>query len=70
MAEEFKNLAAELSEALKKGQTKKVEFSLAPEHLSLLNQEFESVVEPGEFLVMVGPNSANLLRTTFWIQER
>ena len=56
--------------ALKKGQTKKVDFSLASEQLSLLNQELEPVVEPGEFLVMVGPNSTNLLKTSFWIQER
>ena len=41
--------------ALAKGQTKEVDFCLASEQLSLLNRELEPVVEPGEFLAMVGP---------------
>ncbi len=45
---------------LSPGQTTTVEFVLTPKDLSFLNYEMERVVEPGEFDIMVGPNSANL----------
>jgi beta-glucosidase len=42
------------------GQTSTVEFVLTPKELSFLNYEMKRVVEPGEFDIMVGPNSVNL----------
>ena len=42
---------------LQPGQKKHLEFVLRPEHLGFWNREMRFVVEPGEFKVMVGPNS-------------
>jgi beta-glucosidase len=38
-----------------------VEFVLGPEHLGFWNREMRYVVEPGEFRVMVGANSVDVL---------
>jgi len=42
---------------LKPGEKKKVEFTITPEMLSMLNLNKDKVVEPGVFDVMVGPSS-------------
>lgn len=42
---------------LKPGEKKRVEFTLTPDSLSMLNVEMHKVVEPGAFEIMVGPNS-------------
>jgi beta-glucosidase len=39
---------------LKPGQKKTVEFTLGPEHLAIVNERLETVVEPGEFEIMIG----------------
>ena len=36
-------------------QRKTVRFTLEPEHISLWNEQMQTVVEPGEFQVMIGP---------------
>lgn len=46
--------------ALGTGEKKTVEFKLTPEHLSLLNQHLEPVVEPGTFDIMVGSSSEDI----------
>ena len=46
---------------LDKGETKKVEFTLNREDLSLYNQRMEFVAEPGTFTVMVGAASNKIL---------
>ena len=46
---------------LAKGETKKVEFTLNREDLSLYNQRMEFVAEPGTFTVMVGAASNKIL---------
>ncbi len=43
--------------ALKAGESKRISFTLTPEHLRYYNLEMERVVEPGTFKVMVGPSS-------------
>ena len=43
--------------ALKAGESKRISFTLTPEHLRYYNIEMERVVEPGTFKVMVGPSS-------------
>ena len=43
--------------SLAPGETKAVEFELAPYQLSLLNDQMDRVVEPGEFKILVGGHS-------------
>ena len=45
---------------LKAGETKKVEFIIHPEMLSMLNVNMERVVEPGTFELMIGASSADI----------
>ncbi|MBN1290518.1 MAG: glycoside hydrolase family 3 C-terminal domain-containing protein [Candidatus Latescibacteria bacterium] len=45
---------------LKPGETKTVDFTLMPEHLSLLDRHLERIVEPGTFEVMVGHSSQDI----------
>jgi beta-glucosidase len=42
------------------GETKRISFTLTPEHLQLYNREHRWVVEPGRFTVWVGASSADL----------
>lgn len=53
--------------ALEPGQTKTVTFTVDPAQLGFYNNDLEYVVEPGEFDVMVGPDSGNVqtLRLSF-----
>ena len=44
---------------LRPGEKRRIEFTLAPEHLGFYNREMRFVVEPGEFKVMVGTSSAD-----------
>jgi len=50
---------------IKKGETKKVEFVLTSDELAIWNREMERIVEPGDFEVMVGGNSVDLLKINF-----
>ncbi len=50
---------------LKKGETKTVTFTITPEDLKFYNQELEYKSEPGEFEVMVGPNSKDVQTLKF-----
>lgn len=45
---------------LKKGESRKVTFTLTQDDLSLYNMEMKQVVEPGEFKVMVGASSNDI----------
>jgi len=51
--------------SLQPGEKKKVEFTLGPEHLGFWNREMRYVVEPGEFRVMVGSNSVDVIEAKF-----
>ena len=53
---------------LKKGETKTVTFTITPEDLKFYNQALEFKNEPGEFEVMVGPNSRDLQKLSFTLQ--
>ncbi|MDQ2975704.1 MAG: glycoside hydrolase family 3 C-terminal domain-containing protein [Acidobacteriota bacterium] len=55
---------------LQPGEKKRLEFVLTGEQLGFWNREMRFVVEPGEFKVMVGPNSEDLIETRFEVQER
>ncbi|OOV19340.1 glycoside hydrolase family 3 N-terminal domain-containing protein [Flavobacterium sp. LM4] len=50
---------------IEKGETKKVEFTLTADELSLWNRDMKRVVEPGDFEVMIGGNSADLQKLSF-----
>lgn len=49
-----------------KGKTKQVSFTLEAEDLEIVDQEMNHVVETGDFTVMIGPSSDNIiLKATF-----
>ena len=43
--------------ALKAGESKRVHFTLTPEMLAMLDADYHWVIEPGDFVVMVGSSS-------------
>jgi beta-glucosidase len=56
---------------LEPGESTRVQFELGPDHLALVNRHLEKVVEPGEFQVMIGHSSDNIvLQGTFHIADR
>ncbi len=54
---------------LKPGESKTVFFELGPEQLSLLNINFERVVEPGIFHIWIAPHSKDGLKTELTVTE-
>jgi len=50
---------------LQPGEKRRVQFKLRPEHLGFYNREMRFMVEPGEFKVFVGPNSADVQEVSF-----
>jgi beta-glucosidase len=55
---------------LQSGEKRRVEFVLTSEQLGFWNREMRFVVEPGEFKVMVGPNSEDLVESKFEVEAR
>ncbi len=56
--------------SLNPGETKTVEFTLAPKELSYLNRDMKRVVEPGVFEIMTGGNSVDLITTMLNVINR
>ncbi len=52
---------------LKPGETQTVALEITPDRLALWNIDMQHVVEPGEFAVMVGPNSVDLQAMTLTV---
>lgn len=52
------------------GEAKTVEFTVTPDKLMFLDRHLDPIVEPGEFILMVGPSSADsdLLRKSFRVR--
>ncbi|HLE63370.1 MAG TPA: glycoside hydrolase family 3 C-terminal domain-containing protein, partial [Pyrinomonadaceae bacterium] len=50
---------------LQPGEKRRLQFTLTSELLGFLNRYLKFVVEPGEFKVFVGPNSVELLESSF-----
>ncbi|MBB6499314.1 glycoside hydrolase family 3 N-terminal domain-containing protein [Pedobacter cryoconitis] len=46
---------------LKAGETRQVSFEIAPHMLEMLNAEMKTVIEPGDFRIMIGSSSRELL---------
>jgi beta-glucosidase len=55
---------------LQPGRKMRVEFMLGPEHLGFHNREMRFVVEPGEFRVMVGSNSEDVIETVLQVVQK
>jgi beta-glucosidase len=55
---------------LQPGEKKRVEFKLTSRELGFYSREMRFVVEPGEFKVMVGPNSVDLIESKFEVEGR
>lgn len=56
----FKELKGFKRIYLEPGEKKTLSFTLGPKELQILNQHFQWVVEPGQFNIMVGPDSENI----------
>ena len=54
--------------SLKKGESKKVTFTIDAELLKFYNAKLDFVCEPGEFEVMVGPNSRDVKVKKFFLK--
>lgn len=54
--------------SLKRGETKTVTFTITPDDLKFYNQELEYKNEPGDFEVMVGPNSKDVQTLKFTLK--
>lgn len=54
---------------LRPGEKRTVEFRLTAEHLGFYNRDMRFAVEPGEFRVYVGPNSAEAIEAKFEVIE-
>lgn len=54
---------------LQPGETKVVDFLVSREDLQFYNQYLQKVVEPGEFRIMIGPNSAELKEIRFFVEK-
>lgn len=52
---------------LKKGESQDVEFVVTPDLLKFYNEEFEEVCEPGDFQIMIGPNSRDVRTGTLTV---
>jgi beta-glucosidase len=55
---------------LQPGEKRRVEFTLAPEHLGFYNRDMRFVVEPGAFKIMVGANSVDVIEAGFEVVEK
>ncbi len=55
---------------LKAGESKVVNFRITPDKLGFLDKKMKWMVEPGEFIVMVGASSTDeaLLKESFWVK--
>jgi beta-glucosidase len=55
---------------LQPGEKRRIEFTLTHDQLAFWNREMRFVVEPGEFRVMVGANSQDVIEAKFDVVER
>ena len=70
MARPVKELKGFQRVTLQPGEKKHVDFTLTRDALAFWNREMRFVVEPGDFNVMVGSNSQDVLEAKFEVVER
>lgn len=54
---------------LQPGETRQVAIAIRPDAFALWNRDMQRVVEPGEFTIMVGPNSVDLTSVSLTVAE-
>ncbi len=54
--------------SLKKGETRAVSFTIGTDDLKFYNQQLEHLCEPGDFEIMVGPNSRDVQTLKFTLK--
>ena len=55
---------------LQPGQTRTVTFKIAPEMLKFYDYDLQYVIEPGDFQVMIGPNSRDVKTAAFTVTSK
>jgi beta-glucosidase len=70
MARPVKELKGFQRVTLRPGEKRRIEFCLSHDHLAFWNHDMKFVVEPGEFRVMVGSNSRDVIEAKFEVVER
>jgi len=70
MARPVKELKGYQRVTLKPGEKRRVEFTVTHDQLAFWNREMRFVVEPGEFIAMVGSNSQDVIEAKFEVVER
>ncbi len=61
VAQPIMQLRAFDRKAIKAGETLRFSFNIGPEELTVVDRDMKEVVEPGDFTVMVGPSSDNII---------
>ena len=54
--------------SLRKGETRRVDFKITLDDLKFYNQQLDYRAEPGDFEVMVGPDSRNVQTLKFTLK--
>ena len=54
--------------SLRKGETRRVDFNITLDDLKFYNQQLDYRAEPGDFEVMVGPDSRNVQTLKFTLE--
>ena len=62
-----KELAGFQRVTLEPGASQRVSITIEPRSLMMWNRDMERVIEPGEFTIMVGPNSQDLQEVTLTV---
>ena len=52
---------------LKAGESTYVRFEITPEMLKFYNDDLEYICEPGEFQIMIGGNSRDVMTASFYL---
>jgi beta-glucosidase len=54
---------------LRPGETKKIEFTITPEHLKFYTLDMKFTLEPGDFVLYAGGNSRDVLEIPFTVVQ-
>jgi len=55
---------------LNAGESKNISFAITPEMLSMLDKDLKTIIEPGDFRIMIGASSRDIrLKETLTVKE-